>query len=358
MTETNPLADTRAADLLVADARRAVHESLTFLAAPEADRMRALIADLETAVEGRTAIRFTAAAAVPASAPTDRLATRGRIVATIERLYNEGAVYALEPGQADLMADALVGELLPALAACSDPIECSHEAALGELAELRSRLADYENRITWETTCGSCARVLDSSIRETERAEKAEAAVARVRRLHDRLATETELASPDDRITRADAAKRIAAALDYDAASGPGRADGKTQQDETQARRGDAFEAWLKTQRDQHDSDGTGDHEMYDVLDNLRDEYRLHADTGTPLREHVCEGRTVGDCECLEQPAAVSQPGKEAGVCGPAPDQCDAETGEPCAKHEIERSHIEGDHSLCRSADCEVLRQS
>lgn len=23
-------------------------------------------------------------------------------------------------------------------------------------------------------------------------------------------------------------------------------------------------------------------------------------DTGTPLGEHVCEGRVVGDCECLE----------------------------------------------------------
>ncbi|MFJ7990271.1 hypothetical protein [Streptomyces sp. NPDC096351] len=49
-----------AADRLVAEARRDVHESLTFLAAPEADRVRALIADLETAVEGRTAIRDAA----------------------------------------------------------------------------------------------------------------------------------------------------------------------------------------------------------------------------------------------------------------------------------------------------------
>ena len=49
-----------AADLLVTEARRAVHESLTFLAAPEVDRVRALIADLETAVEGRTAIRAAA----------------------------------------------------------------------------------------------------------------------------------------------------------------------------------------------------------------------------------------------------------------------------------------------------------
>ncbi|MER5653471.1 hypothetical protein ABT076_10690 [Streptomyces sp. NPDC002131] len=170
------------------------------------------------------------------------------------------------------LADAVLA-VLSAPAACSDPIECSHEAALGELAELRSRLADYENRITWETTCGSCARVLDSSIRETERAERAEAAVARVRRLHDHLDSETDLlASPDQEITRGAAARKIAAALDgysppadraailrevadalpeadlpfvppmdrrrvanwlrrlADAASGPGRADDKPQQ--------------------------------------------------------------------------------------------------------------------------------
>ena len=57
---TDQTAETAAADLLVAEARRAVHESLSFLAAPEADRVRALIADLETAVEGRTAIRDAA----------------------------------------------------------------------------------------------------------------------------------------------------------------------------------------------------------------------------------------------------------------------------------------------------------
>lgn len=69
------------------------------------------------------------------------------------------------------------------------------------------------------------------------RADSAESTVARVRRLHDRLATETELASPDDRITRADAAERIAAALDMRPASGPGRADGEPQQDECSASR-------------------------------------------------------------------------------------------------------------------------
>ncbi|MFJ9671401.1 hypothetical protein ACIRP5_11505 [Streptomyces sp. NPDC101221] len=72
---------------------------------------------------------------------------------------------------------------------------------------------------------------------------------------------------------------------------------------ETQARRGDQFEAWLKTQRDAC----FGHASSWAAVDGLLDQYRLHADTGTPLGEHVCEGQTVGDCECLEQPAAGVQ---------------------------------------------------
>ncbi|MGW4270809.1 hypothetical protein ACWEGQ_00225 [Streptomyces seoulensis] len=64
--------------------------------------------------------------------------------------------------------------------------------------------------------------------------------------------------------------------------------------------RGDEFEQWLKAQRDEHRDTGHG---VWSTLDSLLDRYRLHADTGTPLGEHVCEGRVAGDCECLEQPA-------------------------------------------------------
>jgi hypothetical protein len=74
-------------------------------------------------------------------------------------------------------------------------------------------------------------------------------------------------------------------------------------------RRGDEVEAWLKAQRDGW-FDDTG--AEWHALDGLLDRYRLHADTGTPLGEHVCEGRVVGDCECLEAPAAVAQPDGEA----------------------------------------------
>lgn len=59
-----------AADVLVAEARRAVHEALVLLPAWEADRVRALIADLETAIEGRTAMR----AVVPPASDRESLA--------------------------------------------------------------------------------------------------------------------------------------------------------------------------------------------------------------------------------------------------------------------------------------------
>jgi hypothetical protein len=49
--------DRAAADALVADARRAVHEALAALPASEGDRIPALLADLETAVEKRMAMR-------------------------------------------------------------------------------------------------------------------------------------------------------------------------------------------------------------------------------------------------------------------------------------------------------------
>ncbi|MDX2697580.1 hypothetical protein [Streptomyces ipomoeae] len=66
----------------------------------------------------------------------------------------------------------------------------AHGLTPDEQARLRegiTRLAEYENTINWMTTCTSCARVLDSGIRETERAERAEAAITRVRNLAARI---------------------------------------------------------------------------------------------------------------------------------------------------------------------------
>lgn len=63
-------------------------------------------------------------------------------------------------------------------------------------------------------------------------------------------------------------------------------------------RRGDAVEQWLKAQRDEHPRSS---HAWF-MVDCVLDRYRLHADTGTPLDQHVCESKTVGDCGCLETP--------------------------------------------------------
>ena len=49
------------------------------------------------------------------------------------------------------------------------------------VGEVGRRLYKYENMIGWNTTCTSCAAVLDSCIRETFRREQAEAKLAEVR---------------------------------------------------------------------------------------------------------------------------------------------------------------------------------
>lgn len=49
--------------------------------------------------------------------------------------------------------------------------------AVAELRAARERIDDYENAITWGTSCTSCARVLDASI-----ADQAEAELLELRR--------------------------------------------------------------------------------------------------------------------------------------------------------------------------------
>jgi hypothetical protein len=51
------------------------------------------------------------------------------------------------------------------------------------LAPLAAKVADYESGICWDTTCTSCARHLDGMRFQEERAERVEAAAARVRAL-------------------------------------------------------------------------------------------------------------------------------------------------------------------------------
>ena len=49
------------------------------------------------------------------------------------------------------------------------------EAVYAVVQPLLGEVADYRNRLAWETTCGSCARTLDAAYAETTRAETAEA---------------------------------------------------------------------------------------------------------------------------------------------------------------------------------------
>ena len=55
----------------------------------------------------------------------------------------------------------------------------SAERDRAEAAE--ARLGELENALSWETSCLSCARVLDSAYAETCRREQAEARLAEVR---------------------------------------------------------------------------------------------------------------------------------------------------------------------------------
>lgn len=59
------------------------------------------------------------------------------------------------------------------------------DVVAAELAPELAELADYRNRITWETTCGEHARLLDACRTADERADKAEAALADMTRKRD-----------------------------------------------------------------------------------------------------------------------------------------------------------------------------
>jgi hypothetical protein len=53
-------------------------------------------------------------------------------------------------------------------------------------------------------------------------------------------------------------------------------------------RRGDEVERWIKRERDTYNQYSAGeDGAAWFALDDLLDDYRLHADTGTPLDQFV-----------------------------------------------------------------------
>ncbi|WP_157849397.1 hypothetical protein [Streptomyces violaceorubidus] len=257
---------------------------------------------------------------LPAVVPAVSLPSADQTALTVA----EAVLAVVETALGDTLVPAARAEALAGIAAVLP-------TTTGQTADERIEQAEADAELHARNTL-AVARERDTYRKvwkeEQERRVKAEAAVARVRRLHDALDEETALTSPDDEITRGAAARKIAAALDgwTDPALLRRMAD-ETPAAETKhrPRRGDEFEAWLKTQRDAC----FGHASSWAAVDGLLDQYRLHADTGTPLCEHVCEGQTVGDCECLEQPAMAAQRAEahaegEHAFCGP---ECD--TGQP-----------------------------
>ncbi|MBD0743535.1 hypothetical protein [Streptomyces sp. CBMA152] len=63
----------------------------------------------------------------------------------------------------------------------ADEYDCCADAVLTAIRPELTTLAEYESAINWATTCVSCARMLDASIRDHERAGTARAEVTRLR---------------------------------------------------------------------------------------------------------------------------------------------------------------------------------
>jgi hypothetical protein len=70
--------------------------------------------------------------------------------------------------------------------------QSSHDVmldAINEAGRIRTRLAELENAVSWQTSCTSCAATLDASYQATVRAESAEEKLAQIRDLAGELVT-------------------------------------------------------------------------------------------------------------------------------------------------------------------------
>jgi predicted RNA-binding Zn-ribbon protein involved in translation (DUF1610 family) len=76
------------------------------------------------------------------------------------------------------------------------------EAELADADEAHARLADYEHRITWETTCGEHARLLDACQAAEQRAEQAEELLRIAENTSNQSETARQSAEWDARIYR------------------------------------------------------------------------------------------------------------------------------------------------------------
>jgi hypothetical protein len=112
---------------------------------------------------------------------------RDRVRLTIgpraEQTLKEGNPVILSGREAGDAADAALAVRDEEMAALRERAE----KAEAELETARAAVLDYENTITWFTTCKGCAATLDSSYAETVRAEKAEEALHSSRTALDRV---------------------------------------------------------------------------------------------------------------------------------------------------------------------------
>jgi hypothetical protein len=96
-----------------------------------------------------------------------------------------------ELGEWDKEVDRRIGEAVASHAALVTAIEThqvgsreraglirQRDLAMTEAAKLREKLASYDSAISWATSCTACARTLDGSIADHDRAEAAEAKLA------------------------------------------------------------------------------------------------------------------------------------------------------------------------------------
>lgn len=112
----------------------------------------------------------------------------------------------IEPDEYGEHADAVLAAILPEprREAAEELAEDDHLLAAAELR----RMADEGQQ------AGEGGALKRAHVALADQAGRDQAALARVRALHDSLEASTELTSPDDPITRGAAARRIAAALD------------------------------------------------------------------------------------------------------------------------------------------------
>jgi hypothetical protein len=133
-----------------------------------------------------------------------------------------------------------------------------------------------------------------------------------------------------------------------------------------------AAEAWLRSQAEvtgrlewlPEEQLATG---RYDRWFELVERHDDGIDTGPGLivrrrvaaeaqqQEPPVHGESVAHLAGYQPDGHDTRDGEQAGgqtPCGPAPDQCDAEAGDPCANHEREQAHDEGEHCFC-GPECE-----